>query len=395
MNYIKELLNNVSGRVKNIKKHQGVSGELFNIFSITKIERLEVNTHSAMIAELLNPSGSHGQGDKFLTLFLRILMPEQSFQGAQNAKVFKEKSFNEGRDRVDILIELKNHVFLIENKIDALDGKKQLRRYADILDIFFARKEGHLIYLTTEGFTAEEYSHCGVEYQCISYREDIIDWLNLCIEAVNTSPVIKYALLQYHYLIQKITGTTMKHELEKELVELLIAGNNLEYAQKISNAILPAKGEVLFRFFQNLEQSICKSNSVKVIKGSFKELEYNLDNCINWFKEGQRKSHSVGVFFDIGIPNILFRVEVATAALHYGIVPVRENDEGKYEFSELQIEIPQYFDFEYRNWKRLKWFSKIYIDSVSSDLSSIKDTNKFMEVVLEAIKELKHKVSTR
>lgn len=388
MNDIKELLINVSDIVKKIKKHQRESGELFNIFSITKIERLEVNTHSAMISELLNPSGSHGQGDKFLTLFLRVIIPDQLFQGTQNAKVFKEKSFHEGRDRVDILIDLGNYVFLIENKIDASDGIEQIKRYRDILDTFYARKERHLIYLTTDGSVAEEHSHCGVEYQCISYREDIIDWLRLCVETVDDTPVIKHSLLQYQYLIQKITGTTMTNNL-KQVVDLLVVGNNLNSAQEISNAILPAKGKILFRFFQNLEESMCKSNSVKAVNGSFKELEYDLNKCINWFKEGQRKTHSVGVFFDIGIPNILFRVEVASTALHYGIVSVREIGDGKYEFSEPQIEIPEYF--EYRNWKRLKWFSKIYIDSVLNDLSSIKDSNEFMEVVLTIIKELKTK----
>ena len=115
-----------------------------------------------MIAELLNPSGSHGQGDKFLTLFLNILNQADSFTGTQNAKVFKEKSFNKGRDRVDILIELKDDVLLIENKVDAEDGNRQLERYSGI-PIFYGKK-GHLIYLTKYGSDAEEHSHRGVEY---------------------------------------------------------------------------------------------------------------------------------------------------------------------------------------------------------------------------------------
>jgi hypothetical protein len=60
MQNAKQLLNNVSEKLKNFKDSQKESGELFNIFSITKIERREVDTHSAMIAELLNSQGRHG-----------------------------------------------------------------------------------------------------------------------------------------------------------------------------------------------------------------------------------------------------------------------------------------------------------------------------------------------
>ena len=38
----------------------------FNIFRLLGVARAEVTTHSAMLAELLNPDGSHGQGDRFL-----------------------------------------------------------------------------------------------------------------------------------------------------------------------------------------------------------------------------------------------------------------------------------------------------------------------------------------
>src|SRR6266481_7980233 len=42
----------------------------FNIFKILKVERIEV-VHSRMLFNLLNPDGSHGQGSRFLTSFIR------------------------------------------------------------------------------------------------------------------------------------------------------------------------------------------------------------------------------------------------------------------------------------------------------------------------------------
>ncbi len=38
-------------------------GELFNIFNVLDLRTNEVRTHSAFIAELLNPDGNHGLGD--------------------------------------------------------------------------------------------------------------------------------------------------------------------------------------------------------------------------------------------------------------------------------------------------------------------------------------------
>jgi non-canonical (house-cleaning) NTP pyrophosphatase len=54
----KKLLNEVSEKLRNFEESQKKEGGIFNIFSITKIERREVDTHSAMIAELLNPRNS-------------------------------------------------------------------------------------------------------------------------------------------------------------------------------------------------------------------------------------------------------------------------------------------------------------------------------------------------
>ena len=50
MEKTKQLLCDVSKKLKDFEATQKESGELFNIFSITKIERREVDTHSAMIA---------------------------------------------------------------------------------------------------------------------------------------------------------------------------------------------------------------------------------------------------------------------------------------------------------------------------------------------------------
>ena len=48
-------------------------GELFNIFNVLGLNTDETRTHSAFLAELLNPEGSHGLGDQFLQAFLNTV----------------------------------------------------------------------------------------------------------------------------------------------------------------------------------------------------------------------------------------------------------------------------------------------------------------------------------
>jgi len=62
------LLYQVNAITAKYKKVIDLTGENFNIFRILKVESSEVKTHSAFIAELLNPNGSHGQKDTFLKL---------------------------------------------------------------------------------------------------------------------------------------------------------------------------------------------------------------------------------------------------------------------------------------------------------------------------------------
>jgi hypothetical protein len=60
------------------------NGELFNIFKVLKVESSEVRLHSAFLAELLNPNGSHGCGETFLRSFMqRFKVDDFNFASAQ------------------------------------------------------------------------------------------------------------------------------------------------------------------------------------------------------------------------------------------------------------------------------------------------------------------------
>ena len=70
---IQAILNEVKPIVEENKKcriEKWKNGDFFNIFSILKMETDEVKTHSAFLAELLNPKGSH---DKVIFSLMNLL----------------------------------------------------------------------------------------------------------------------------------------------------------------------------------------------------------------------------------------------------------------------------------------------------------------------------------
>jgi hypothetical protein len=81
-NKLEQLLKEISKIVlkdKIQKEEKRKRGEYFNIFSVIGVQRKEVRLHSAFIAELLNPQGSHGLGDRFLVAFLENTLGKKNY----------------------------------------------------------------------------------------------------------------------------------------------------------------------------------------------------------------------------------------------------------------------------------------------------------------------------
>ena len=148
MDKLNSLINQVSEivlRDKTQQEERRKRGECFNIFEVLGLQTSEVRLHSAIIAELLNPRGNHGLGDKFLKAFIDDVIPEQCrfTLDALSAKVYTEfnignisKDYTEG-GRIDLLIQDNvKQTIIIENKIYAGDQPCQLLRYNN-----YARKE--------------------------------------------------------------------------------------------------------------------------------------------------------------------------------------------------------------------------------------------------------------
>lgn len=213
-------------KAKVAQQESRLRGEQFNIFHACGVNHYEA-THSAIIAEFLNPQGSHGQGDVYLKEFLDIVGKNGTLPvfDTSTASVFTEYVVPNGR--LDILIaNTKNQAIIIENKIYAGDLWEQLKRYEE-----FAAEKYHagnyaILYLTLWGDEASEQSGKDVKYTCISYKETILKWLERCIQISAQKPLIRETMIQYTNLIKELTNQVMEQKYKNELLELMM--NNAE-----------------------------------------------------------------------------------------------------------------------------------------------------------------------
>jgi hypothetical protein len=195
------------------------NGEDFNIFHILRVAHLEVTTHSPILAELLNPRGSHGQGAVFLRHFLDVVNL-QDF-AAESARVETEVSIG-ALGRIDIVINDGNHrSIFIENKIHAGLQEDQLVRYHEHdrnADLLFLTLEPELPadWPTNPGYTAQSFTRA---FRNISYRTDILQWLERCRKEVATAPTVREAITQYIYLVQHLTQQNTSARMNQEIVK--------------------------------------------------------------------------------------------------------------------------------------------------------------------------------
>lgn len=263
----KILLAKISDHLSYEKEIRKLKGEDFNIFMITNKTSSEEFTHSAFIAELLNPRGSHHLGDVFLRAFIDVLKssfqeilcsknntnPFNSDELLMNTIVDKEKYIGAINDKaeegmakggkIDILLELNSHNIVIENKIYAGFQPKQMERYVNY-------NKGKSIVLLLTLFGDKPNQSCvieGQDYYSITYRDEIDDWLAICHSLAVSQPVLRESIKQYHLLIKRLTG---KMEKSKKIENVILG--NLEAAKGLVNNYEGALNTIKERFREDL-----------------------------------------------------------------------------------------------------------------------------------------------
>lgn len=394
MDTLRNLLSNVSQVVntdKKIRKEKFQRGENFNVFNILGIQTNETRTHSAFIAELLNPNGSHGCDSRFLNIFLLhfVEMFIHSESELDNADVRielelfignKNEEESEG-GRIDIAIFIGKYLIIIENKIYAKDQKNQLLRYDNYAKQLKSRRtidEYKLFYLTLDGHEASIDSttgnlHAGKDYITLSYSRDIISWLNECKAIAVEKPLVRETIIQYINLLKEITNQDMDTKQQEKMFAVMA-----EFPEAAASIF--HSGFTAFRNY--VFHNYC--SPIFAIEAKKRRLVYNESNAISGEKHAgfQFKKEGRGEFA------IVVETETYDKDFYIGIVYRGQSD----DIQQLKLDC---FDRNPNNMfvcglsylsKYKDWYSDIIIAMKNSDYC-----NYIMKKVDEIICEIERK----
>jgi len=262
--------------------------DAFNIFTVLRYGRDEVNLHSQFIGHLLDPKESHKKGNEFLKAFLKICRIENF--NTDNVKISKEEG------KIDLLIKNDSQAIIIENKIDALDQDKQLEKYYDKTPNTIK-----VIYLTLDGRPPSDSSLGNKKDEiekillCLSYENDISNWMDKCIKISALNPPLRETLLQYKKLIGELTGNTMSINERIELRDFLAKGDNALNAQIIVGNWNHVKWHTEWDFWYYFEKIIVK-DGFKVLE----ENKYSEDSLNRFIHNSGRRGSNYGLMIEGG-----------------------------------------------------------------------------------------------
>jgi hypothetical protein len=257
INEINNLLNQVAIINKKNEEILDATGSRFNMFKICGVNHYE-NTHSAIIAEFLNPNGTHGLKSKLLECFIETLGIKDF--NSSKASVKTEYSTKEGR--IDILIkDDQNKAIIIENKIYGKDQPEQLKRYSRYAQKYINGYQ--ILYLTLYGQEASEQSGEGVDYVKISYEKDIINWLESCVSIATRYPIVRETIIQYINHLKQLTNQDMSTKNEEEIKEVLSKIENLKAAKAICQNYSATFDVLAKKYFNPKMEEFAKEKALK------------------------------------------------------------------------------------------------------------------------------------
>ena len=361
INNIQGLLNQVATINKKNAEILDATGGRFNIFRICGVNHYE-NTHSSILAELLNPQGSHSLKKQFLDAFLETIGKSFTLKDfdTTNATVHTEYVTDNGR--IDILIkDHKKNAIIIENKIYACDQHEQLIRYDSSAKKYFEHYQ--IYYLTLFGSEASEQSAGDVIYHTISYAETIIQWLDKCIALAVRLPLVRETLIQYSNHIKQLTNQDMSKKNEEEITSLLAKFHDLKAIQSI-----------YFNYHKIFDQIAKDYFNPKMDKyANEKDLKYQYENS--------DKDH---ISFYLSNPNwkeincISFEFE-NRKGYYYGIFNDEDHQLSDENRKKLREELQERFNSEIQEaalWPYYEYIPSLSIETWESD---VRDSEKFFE----------------
>ncbi len=199
----------IQGMLDNVDEQNRLQAASFNLFRILHREARTDEVHTAFLAELLNPKGSHGQKYLFLRAFIDAMLnthsnfppPEESIE-QHTWFVEPHKYIGEGTLDIVISCPALNYLIAVRNRLFDTEQGDQLDRYARWMHINRERYTWQaLIYLTTMGESSETADPA--TYYTASYHGQVAGMLKAAMPEINATH-LRGTVLQYLEIIQNI-----------------------------------------------------------------------------------------------------------------------------------------------------------------------------------------------
>ncbi len=258
-NSVVQLLATVNDIMVRNNEENLTQGKEFNIFHIQKTADDEVRI-CRLIRELLDPKGSHGQGCFFLRSFMINVLKFDKFTDEEyhSASVTQEEKIDLAR-RIDLVIHIKNRLFPIEVKIHAEDQINQCLdyyQYAARID-----PETKLYYMTLNGREPSDVSKGNLtrwQYECISFSQDILGWLDNCINAQELKYVtpVREILIQFRNVFGEMKGNTRVKEMNEIKKAIESSDESMMAAVGILQAIPYVKADLMRKVFEQIKDQM-------------------------------------------------------------------------------------------------------------------------------------------
>ena len=265
------------------------TGGYFNIFEITNVSTDEVII-CRLLHDLLNPKGSHKQGDIYLKLFVQsVLQLPIAEEEYTKAVVYRELVIDANR-RIDLVIQTPSHFIPIEVKIFAGDQPNQCEDYykrALNSKVYYLTLFGYapsLVSLGKLGLTNNGYD----KITNISFSHDILQWLTKCLEHKETIKIapIREVLLQFISVIRNFTNQ-LEDDREMEIKKIITASaDNMKSAVQIEQSLKACKIDLMNKVFTELEKRIGKEK----LQNEY-DYEYNDGKKVKTYYDKQNSTY--------------------------------------------------------------------------------------------------------
>lgn len=360
----KNKLIEINGKIETIEEISRHKGDKFNIFSILGIQRREVETHSFLLYELINPNGSHYQGNLYLDIFIKEVLEIYDFE-LDDAKVVRETLTDDGK-YIDFTISNDTYYIAIEMKIYSKENGNQLDNYKAFLDSI-PNKEKRLYYLTLLGDKADKSKIEEDKYIRISFLKHISNFIEKSVEQIKNPPTIKEILVQYQKTIKNITNQSTGEF--SEMIEVLVKEPNIVKAATILSQELPylwAKREVIFwkELAKKLENYLEDKKDWNLVQDIFLRKDGNIDTDKNIINKIVKMTLFKWRGFYIKKGDFHFSIYLGTnTGLFYDLIKNNKQNEiniiaQKIDFTEIYQENNEYTIYKHTSQKNGLNFSK-------------------------------------